>query len=463
TDSQGYEDASYLNDPKTRFKTGDIILVKLSEKEGEFLLTQRPLVEGALFSMDPHTGGVKAMIGGYDYKESEFNRAVQALRQPGSSFKPFIYSAALDKGYKYSTPILDGPVIYSVGINQPQWAPKNYGGKYAGLTTFESDLIHSRNIPTVKIANDIGLHYLTAYIRKMGLTTPIGKYLSMALGSNGVYLSEMVRAYSTFDNAGIRPNLIYITKITDTDGNVLEEVDLKKIDEANKTADEAFDVSEELASKFKDLNHKLFEEGQKYIDSDKLVLSQEDIKVLYGEAVPKDHVITPQTAFLMTKLLTGVVDRGTGIRVKALGRPVAGKTGTTNDETDCWFVGFTPDLAAGVWIGFDNITRIGSRETGGVTAAPIFLEYMKEATKNMEARKFEPPNGLKEERIASISGGSAVYFKGYSMLREGLSSERRVTDRAIDFFDEDMAPQDSLPYVPPAPKASDGGEDDLEF
>lgn len=467
TNSQGYDDADYLHDPKTKFNVGDIILVKLAEKDGDFVVAQKPLVQGALYSMNPHTGEVKAMIGGYDFAESEFNRTTQALRQPGSSFKPFIYSAALDKGFKYTTPIIDGPVVYNVGPYQPQWSPKNYGDKYAGLTTFESDLIHSRNIPTVKIANDIGLHYVTAYTRKMGLTTPIGKYLSMALGSNGVYLNEMVTAYSTFDAGGIKPTPTYVTKIVDVDGNVLEETQTKKEENEN----EGLEANEEIAGKLKNLNSQLFEEAKKYIQADGLVLSQEELKVLYGEIIPKGHTITPQTAFLMTKLLTEVVDRGTGTVVKALKKPVAGKTGTTNDETDCWFIGFVPDLAAGVWVGFDNIARIGSRETGGHTAAPIFLDFMKEATKDMEAKNFTPPKGLKEERVASMSGGSAVYFRGYSLLREGLESERRIMDRAIDFYEEDMRTETTTSttirepgQAPPTPaKNKPTEEDDLAY
>ena len=429
-----YDGADYLHDPRTKFKVGDIIQVKPSEKDGEFALAQRPLVEGAIYSMNPHSGEVKAIVGGYDFASSEFNRATQAVRQPGSSFKPFTYSAALDKGFRFSTPILDAPIVYQVGPYQPPWSPKNYDAKHRGLTTFENNLIHSRNIPTVKIANDVGLHYLTAYIRKMGLTSPIDKYLSMALGSNGVYLSEMVAAYSTFASGGIRPRPVIITKITGRDGNVLEEY--LPPAETTESAPEKITDNEGL-------NTSLFEEAKGYIESDRLVLSREELKVLYGEVIPEGHVITPQTAYLMTKLLMGVVDRGTGTRVKALGKPVAGKTGTTNDETDCWFIGFVSDLAAGVWIGFDSIAKIGSKETGGKTAAPIFLEYIKEATKNMEAKNFKPPDGIKDEKVASLTGGSAVYFKGYSLLRSGLESEHRFSDRAIDFFEEDMAPAEN--------------------
>ncbi|MBI2341898.1 MAG: hypothetical protein HYU98_04115, partial [Deltaproteobacteria bacterium] len=314
--------------------------------------------------------------------------------------------------------------------------------------------IHSRNVPTVKIANDIGLHYLTAYARKMGITTPIGKYLSMALGSNGVYLSEMVASYSTFANGGIKPAPYYITKITDASGNILEEYS------PPKTAQDEGNLSNETASK--NLNTALFQDAAKYIESDGLVLTQEEMKILYGDAIPPDYTISPQTAYLMTKLLMGVVERGTGTKVRALEKPVAGKTGTTNDETDCWFIGFTPNLAAGVWVGFDNIARIGSKETGGKVSAPIFLEYMKDATKDSPIAEFKAPAGVKDERIASLTGGSAIYFKGYSLLREGFESERRLQDRAIDFFEEDLS-ESNKPEAPASPPPGSGEEDDLAY
>ena len=457
TDSAGYDDADYLRDPRTKFKVGDIILVKATPKDDEFALAQKPLVQGALYSMDPRTGFVKAIVGGYDFADSEFNRATQALRQPGSSFKPFIYSAALDKGYKFTTPILDAPIVYEVGPYQPQWAPKNYGDKFAGLATFESDLVHSRNVPTVKIANDIGIHYVTAYVRKMGFTTPIGKYLSMALGSNGVYLSEMVNAYSTFASGGKRPTPIYVTKVVDADDNILEEYSPLATD----SHQEADQVTDEMAAKLKDLNSALFAEAKKYIESDQIILSQEELKILYGEVIPQSYTITPQTAYLITKLLMGVVDHGTGYKVRELKKPVAGKTGTTNDETDTWFIGFVPELTAGVWVGFDNIARVGSLETGGKTAAPIFLDYMKIATKDMKTKDFTPPKGLKEAQVSTLTGGSAVYFKGFSLLREGMESERRLSDRAIDFFEEDIGAATAVQRPPLPPKA--GEEDDLAY
>ncbi len=469
TESAGYDDANYLSDPRNKFKRGDVVLVKKSAKEFEFNLAQKPLVQGAVYSIDPNNGYVKAIVGGWDFADSEFNRATQALRQPGSSFKPFIYAAALDKGFKFSTPIMDSPASYYVGVGQPVWAPKNYDGKYSGLTTFESDLIHSRNVPTVKIAHDIGLHYLTAYVRKMGLETQIWKYLSMALGSNSVYLDQMVKAYATFASGGIRPTPVMILKVVDNAGEVLEEY-IEKTPTENDSSSivpENVAVDEETAAKMKGLNTELFNEARNYIERDKLVLSQEDMKVLYGDVIPKDHTITPQTAFLMQKMLSAAVERGTGTRVKALGKPVAGKTGTTNDETDCWFIGFVPDLVAGVWIGFDNIAKIGAKETGGKTAAPIFLSYMKEATKDFEAKKFAPPEGVKEDRIANLSGGSAIYYRSFSMLRESARGERQISDRAIDFFEDDLggnaSPAPAMPQTgneKPAAEPADYGSDD---
>jgi penicillin-binding protein 1A len=285
----------------------------------------------------------------------------------------------------------------------------------------------------------------------------------MALGANGVYLNEMVPAYATFAAGGVRPTPVYIKKITDVEDNVLEEFTPP---EAGKP--EAEDISEDQAKKMKDLNTELFDAAQKYIETDHLVLSQEEMKILYGDVIPKGYTITPQTAYMMTRLLEEVVDRGTGTRVKALGKPVAGKTGTTNDETDCWFIGFVPDLASGVWVGFDNIAKIGNKETGGKTAAPIFLEYMKEATKDMGAKDFEPPKGLKPDRVATMTGGSAIYFRGYSRLREGLGLGQRTEDRAIDFFEEDLSggsaqtPEAKAPpkQATPAEKAE---EDDFAY
>lgn len=442
----GYDDAAYVRDPKGKFTVGDVIEVRKGPGEGEFLLVQTPKVQGALFSMETHTGHVKAMAGGYEfqYGVNEYIRTHQALRQPGSSIKGIIYGAALDKGYRYDTPIADAPVAYRVGLHTI-WTPKNYGGSYAGNTTFQDDITYSRNIPTVKIVHSIGLHYLTGFMRKMGLTSPIQKYLSMALGANGVYLNEMVNAFATYPNHGIRPPQVYILRIVDPAGAVVEEY------APPPTPEPAVVMQATNRSAPDTLNQPLWETAQQWIASDKLDLDPEEVKVLYGGLIPDGYTITPQTAYLMVRLLEGVVERGTGTRVKALGKPVAGKTGTTNDETDTWFIGFVPDLAAGAWVGFDTIQPIGRGEQGGRTAAPIFLEYMKEATHDWEAKKFAPPEGFPVAKIASLTGGSAAYWTGGTAPEEGAIglAEERPADRGIDFFMDDLSGGGSAPAERP--------------
>lgn len=430
---KGYRVWRYFK-PSSLLKSGDVILVQPTDDENVFDLVQIPKAQAALFSMETHTGFVKAMSGGFDFRESEFNRATQALRQPGSSFKPIVYASALDKGYTYSHTILDAPMVYRVGTEV--WKPKNYGGGHSGNTTFESNLVYSRNIPTVKIAHSVGTHYITAYSRKLGLTNHFYKYLSMALGANSVYLSEMVNVFSIIANHGKKVDRIYILKIEDSQGNVLEEYsppeEIFTLAQANLRAKNTDPKSTEL-------NAALFEENKEWIDKDGLKLSEEELRILYGKAIPEGYVMTPQTAYLICNLMQQVVQRGTAVRVRALGKPVAGKTGTTNSETDAWFIGFIPDLAAGVWVGHDVKKSLGPGEQGGRTAAPIFLEYMKFASEKYGSKKFSPPEGFPVGQIAKLQGGSAVYSTGFGVLKpEWFGVTHDVVDRAVDFFEEDL-------------------------
>ena len=439
--SEGY---THIRDPKDALNVGDVIWVQM-RSDGAFDLAQVPVIQSALISMDPHNGYVKAMVGGYDFKLSEFNRATQALRQPGSSFKPFVYSSALDKGYTYNTTIIDEPVAYKVGRYQV-WKPRNYGGSHKGPTPFQNAIKFSRNIPTVKITFDIGTHYLTAYERKMGITTPIDKYLSMALGANVVLLAEMVQAYSIFDNGGKIVPAVAITKIEDADGSIMESVgdpDSRSSDIAPlpgtiplfKKEHTVEPEEREREIEEEELNTELWVEGQKAMEKDGLNLTDLEIKTLYGSVIPPGYAITPQTAYLMTTLLKGVVEGGTATRVRALGKPCAGKTGTTNDETDAWFIGFVPDLVAGVWVGFDELQKIARGATGGGTASPIFLEFMKEATKGWEAKDFKKPEDFPSSNIASLSGGSAVFGARPDLMGPVY---RGGSDRAGEFFEEDF-------------------------
>jgi penicillin-binding protein 1A len=304
-----------------------------SDDAPTFAIDTEPQIEGALVSIDLTTGYVKALVGGYDFRRSQFNRATQALRQPGSAFKPFVFSAALDRGYTPTSVIVDEPVFFP-GFHQV-WAPSNYDHKFIGPTTLRNALALSRNVVTVKLASNIGLNYLVDYLPRFGFSRPFEHNMAISLGAAEVTPLELTRAYSVFANQGRRLDPLFITRITDPHGALLEE----------------FRPSSE-------------------------------------------PVISPETAYLVTSMLKSVVQRGTGRRVLALGRPAAGKTGTTNDFHDAWFIGFTPELVTGVWVGYDSERSLGAKQTGGRVAAPIFLSYMQAALGDAPVTDFPVPEGI---------------------------------------------------------------------
>ncbi|MDX2439778.1 MAG: PBP1A family penicillin-binding protein [Desulfobacterales bacterium] len=336
--------------PGRILKEGDVILVKLKDKkQGSELwslaLEQIPKAEGALLSLEAGTGHVKAMIGGRDARETQFNRAIQSRRQPGSAFKPTIYAAAIDMGYTPATTIIDSPIVFKDEEQDLKWKPKNYGKKFYGPTLFRTALAKSRNVVTIKILQDIGIDYARDYARKLGIASNLSRDLSIALGSSGVSLLELVNAYSVFNNSGYLVEPVFITKIIDRDGNVLEE------------------------------------------------------------SVPtKEKAIEKTTAYIMTNLLEGVVQNGTGWRAKALGRPTAGKTGTTNDLFDAWFLGYTPRYISGVWVGFDKESSLGKYETGSKAACPIWLGFMKRILDKKPVRIFQVPEGVVFSQIDAKTG-----------------------------------------------------------
>ncbi len=446
-----YEENLYLTDPPHTLKTGDSIRVRALEKN-KFQFYQEPLVQGALYSQEVATGFIKAMAGGYDFSKSEFNRTMDALRQPGSSFKPFVYAAALDKGYTMKTPLTDTP--FTIPVGDEIWSPKNYDGKYRGLTTVHEAIVHSYNVATARVAYNIRLHYLTAYMRKMGITTPIQKYPSMALGANGVHLNEMVAAYATFPNLGVYRKPVFITKVTDAEGNVLEEYKKAVIASPMSLSNGAKQSPDKTEDNF---NEDLYEANKKFIEQDGLKLTEKELRILYGKEIPPGHVITPQTAYLMVKLMEDVVNQGTATRVKKLGRPVAGKTGTTNDETDTWFVGYTPELAAGVWVGYDNIRSLGKGEQGGRTAAPIFLDYMQQVYQDKAIQQFAIPEEVKgkQKDLFSLTGGSAKYAEKTKIPTYAAPEGGTSQDRSADFMGADLEsakeipPSDLAPEPPP--------------
>jgi penicillin-binding protein 1A len=294
-----------------------------------------PGVQGALVAMEPETGHIKSLVGGLHFLENQFNRAIQARRQLGSAFKPVVYAAALDKGYTPTTVLIDSPLVFKIKSDKEFWEPRNYDLQFKGPITMRNALNSSRNIITIKIMQDIGIDYAISYARALGISSPLSRDLSLALGSSGVSLLEITRAYASFANQGFKVEPVFITRVVDRNGTLLQE---------NKP---------ELTK-----------------------------------------AISPQTAYLMTSLLTSVVEEGTGRRVKALNRPCAGKTGTTNDVRDAWFIGFTPDLITGTWVGFDNEKPLGKHETGAVAASPIWLNYMKEVSEGTPMKTFSIPEGI---------------------------------------------------------------------
>jgi len=341
---------SKIKKPSQVFHPGDIILVEVVSEiaEGdtiEFTLAQEPIAQSALLSIEAETGHVKTMIGGRDYKNSQFNRAYQSRRQPGSAFKPIIYAAALDKGYTAASVIMDSPVVYEDTERDHIWKPHNYKEKFFGPTLFRQALVKSRNIVTIKILQDLGIDYIIDYARKLGITSEISRDLSIALGSSGMSLLELVNAYSVFSNQGYLIEPVFITKIYDRDGNLLE--------------------------------------------SSKLI---------------RKKVIDMTTAYIITNILESVIKSGTGWRVKALKRPAAGKTGTTNNLFDAWFLGYTPRYTTGVWVGLDQDVPLGKGETGSRAASPIWLEFMKNALEGKPARTFNVPEGIVFAKIDAKTG-----------------------------------------------------------
>jgi penicillin-binding protein 1A len=325
------------------------------EERGKY---EKGLVQGAIYSMEVKTGAIRAMVGGRDYNKSEFNRATQSRRQPGSAFKPLIYTAAFDKGMNPSTVFVDSPIVFEDPSQEDGlWKPKNFDEKFLGPITMRTALVQSRNVVTVKILQEIGLDYATSYAANMGISSPLAKNLSLALGASGVTLQELVRAYGVLANSGKKVTPHFIRKIVDRTGNVFEET-----------------------------------------------------------KVMSDQVIDPRIAFMTTYVMQDVVESGTGRRVKSIGRPVAGKTGTTNDIRDAWFVGFTPSLITGVWVGFDQEKSLGKLEVGGRAAAPIWLYYMDKALQGQPVEAFPTPEGIvfvkvdpKTGIIAPGAGKGTIY------------------------------------------------------
>lgn len=388
---------------------GSILVVRVEEflEDGNLMLAldQAPLAQGALVALDPQTGLVKAMVGGYDFFLSQFNRVLQAKRLPGSAIKPLIYSAALDKGYTPATVILDTPLIYkeqSVSGLETSWKPKNYSGKFYGPTPLRTALAKSYNVITLKILEDIGVKYASNYIRKLGITSDLAQDLTLGLGSSALTPLELATAYTVFANGGIRIKPSYIVKVIDRDGRVIESID---------PAD--------------------FPHG---VDANQRLIN-----------LSRERVISPSTAYLVANLLESVVRKGTGWRAKKLHRPVAAKTGTTNDLKDAWFAGFVPQLVAVSWVGYDQERPLGKNETGSKAAAPAWVAFMQKALEEVEPIDFPIPDQIEFYPVDYMTGLLApedspdanieVFAPGTAPTRYAIDES---TPQARDFFRLDL-------------------------
>src|SRR4030042_195286 len=345
--------------------------------------------EGALICVDLESGYVKAMVGGRDFNKSQFNRATQARRQTGSAFKPIVYASALDKGFTPASVIMDSPIVFEWG--DKKWKPKNFEGKFSGPTTLRNGLTHSVNIVTVKIAQEIGVDYIRDYAKKLGISSPLHHDLSMALGSSSLSLYELTKAYAVFANYGNIFKPIFIKKILDRDGNLLEE------------------------------NLPLF-----YLK----------------ESSIEEQILTPQTAYLVTHLLEGVVQHETGWRARSLDRPVAGKTGTTDQFMDAWFIGFSPELITGVWVGFDEERSLGENETGARAASPIWVTFMSKILQDKPIKDFPVPEGVELMRVDPKTGQVNLGKEGIlECFKEGTGPTQKTPSTskiATDFFKFDL-------------------------
>lgn len=367
---------------KSLLKAGDVVMVKQADKDGKvYNLEQLPAVQGALVALDVRTGEVLAMVGGLG-EGVGFNRAIQAKRQVGSSFKPFVYAAAMEKGYTPASTVLDAPLVFEFAGRE--WAPKNYDGSIGGLTPLRVGLEKSKNLMTVRLAQDVSLRPIADLAKRMGISDKIPTTdLTVALGSVNLSLLDMVSAYSVFPRGGLFVPPSFISRIQDSRGATLYR-------------------------------------GHPACEGCMANLGGSPDKLPTPPAIPATQALSPQHAYQMTSILQGVVRRGTGASAASLGMPLGGKTGTTNDYIDAWFVGFSPSLAVGVWVGFDNPKSLGHAETGGRAALPIWKQFVSKVLGDKPAEDFPVPDGIEFVRVDAQSG-----------LLPGPGTEKTVTEAFV--------------------------------
>jgi len=352
------------------FKPGDLIYVE-KLKNNLYTLRQLPKANGAIVAMDPFTGRVLAISGGFSFKQSEFNRATQALRQPGSAFKPFIYALALENNFTPSTLILDAPVVLDQGEDLKLWKPENYGKKFYGPSTLRTGVEKSRNLMTVRVSQELGIKKITNFSKKLNIYENPDELLSISLGSAETTLMKLTSAYCSFINGGKLVEPIFIDRIQDSEGNTIYNSEKRICEKCNEIS-------------FLGKNYPIIRDNFKQIFSE-------------------------ETAFQLTSMLEGVVKRGTGKKLRDLNLNLAGKTGTTNNNTDAWFIGFTSNLVVGVYVGFDEPKSLGKIETGARAALPIFKTFMKNAINKQDSKPFKVAKNIKMMVIDPITGKKANF------------------------------------------------------
>ena len=350
---------------------GDVVYVAPSKDPAQWHLAQMPDVDGALVAMDPHTGRVLSLVGGFSYGRSQFNRAVQAMRQPGSSFKPIVYAAALDNGYTPASVVLDAPIEFKLP-NGDTWKPKNYQEKFFGPSTLRRGIEQSRNVMTVRLASELGMVRIADLAQRLGIYDHLPLQLAMALGAGETTLLKMVTAYSMIDNGGKKIEATLIDRVQDRFGRTIFRHDKRDCSAC----------------------------GADHYDPNMPEPELLDVR---------EQVMNPYTAYQITSMMEGVVQRGTGKKLLSVGKPVAGKTGTSNDEKDAWFIGFTPDLAVGVYVGYDDPKPMGKLRTGGLLAAPIVADFMRFALRNTPATPFRVPRAIELVPIDAKTGRRGIF------------------------------------------------------
>ena len=374
---------------KELFKIGDVVYVE-KNTGNSFSLKQEPLINGGIVVMDPYTGRVLALSGGFSFKKSEFNRSTQALRQPGSAFKPFVYALALENEYTPSTLVLDAPLVLDQGEDLKLWKPQNYGKKFYGLSTLRTGLEKSRNLMTVRIAQDLGVDKIINFSKKLGIYENPDEILSISLGSTETTLLKLTSAYSAFVNGGKLVSPILIDRIQDSEGNTIVNNELRKCLNCNEIS---------------------------YLGN-----NYPKIKDDY------EQIFSQQTAYQMTSILEGVIQRGTGKKLKSLNLDIGGKTGTTNKNTDTWFIGFTSDLVIGVYVGLDNPQPLGKNETGAKTALPIFKYFLESSVNKSKTRPFKVPNDI-VMMVVDPNTGQKVKFSSKNTIIENYKKKDIVNNK----------------------------------